>query len=100
MVVLNGGGHSIGQCHHFRSGFSGPWTSNPSEVDNGFFVALLEREWLQTTAEETGKMQYHDGETRSSKTCLFQRIFASLGTFVLTATLTGTRRHNLDKNEG
>jgi len=75
MVVLNGGGHSIGQCHHFRSGFSGPWTSNPSEVDNGFFVALLEREWLQTTAEETGKMQYHDGETRSLTMLVTDLIF-------------------------
>lgn len=75
MVVLNGGGHSIGQCHHFRSGFSGPWTSNPSEVDNGFFVALLEREWLQTTAEVTGKRQYHDRETQSLTMLVTDLIF-------------------------
>merc|ERR1712117_246102 len=42
MVVLNGGGHSIGQCHHFRSGFSGPWTLNPAKVSNEFFTLLLE----------------------------------------------------------
>merc|ERR1740123_1002866 len=75
MVVLNGGGHSIGQCHHFRSGFSGPWTSNPSEVDNGFFIALLEREWLQTTAEQTGKKQFHDRETRSLTMLVTDLIF-------------------------
>jgi len=26
MVVLIGGGHTIGKCHKDRSGYEGPWT--------------------------------------------------------------------------
>lgn len=65
MVVLNGGGHSIGQCHHFRSGFSGPWTTNPSQVSNDFFNLLLSREWARHEVPQTGKMQFIDSETGS-----------------------------------
>jgi len=63
MVVLNGGGHAIGQCHHLRSGFQGPWTPNPSEFSNSFFRVLLERTWEETTVPQTGKKQLHDKET-------------------------------------
>merc|ERR1719361_185377 len=63
MVVLNGGGHLIGQCHHFRSGFQGPWTHNPSEVSNEFFRLLLERNWVESTVLQTGKKQFQDTET-------------------------------------
>jgi len=64
MVVLNGGGHAIGQCHAMRSGFEGPWTFTPTQFDNGFFILLLEEEWLQTTSS-MGKKQFHDERTRS-----------------------------------
>lgn len=74
MVVLNGGGHSIGQCHALRSGFEGPWTFNPTQVDNGFFVALLEEEWLETTSS-TGKKQFHDKRTRSLTMLVTDLIF-------------------------
>jgi len=63
MVVLNGGGHAIGQCHYLRSGFQGPWTPNPSEFSNSFFRVLLERTWEETTVPQTGKKQLHDKET-------------------------------------
>merc|ERR1719195_312049 len=65
MVVLNGGGHSIGQCHHFRSGFQGPWTHNPAKVSNDFFSLLLEEDWVVTTAPHTGKKQFQDNRTQS-----------------------------------
>jgi len=26
MVVLIGGGHTVGRCHQDRSGYDGPWT--------------------------------------------------------------------------
>jgi len=64
MVVLNGGGHAVGQCHAMRSGFEGPWTINPTQVDNSFFVGLLDYNWLETTSS-TGKKQYHDEKTGS-----------------------------------
>lgn len=58
MVVLNGGGHSIGQCHHFRSGFHGPWTHNPAELNNQFFHLLLDLDWTPAEVPETGRMQF------------------------------------------
>merc|ERR1719419_189305 len=59
MVVLNGGGHSIGQCHHFRSGFDGPWTHNPTKVSNEFFTLLLKEEWVVTNApHNTNRKQF------------------------------------------
>merc|ERR1712187_1080681 len=65
MVVLNGGGHSIGQCHHFRSGFSGPWTHNPAKGSNEFFSLLLSEEWVVTSAPHTGKKQFQDKKTET-----------------------------------
>jgi len=64
MVVLNGGGHAVGQCHAMRSGFEGPWTYNPTQVDNSFFVALLDEEWIESTSS-MGKKQFHDKTTGS-----------------------------------
>merc|ERR1719419_1192802 len=63
MVVLNGGGHSIGQCHHFRSGFQGPWTPNPTSLSNDFFRVLLERTWVETEVPQTGRHQLQDQES-------------------------------------
>jgi len=65
MVVLNGGGHSIGQCHHFRSGFSGPWTHNPAKVSNEFFSLLISEEWVVTSAPHTGRKQFQDKKTET-----------------------------------
>merc|ERR1719317_660988 len=58
MVVLNGGGHAIGQCHHFRSGFHGPWTHNPAELNNQFFHLLLDLDWTPAEVPETKRMQF------------------------------------------
>lgn len=61
MVVLNGGGHSIGQCHHFRSGFHGPWTNNPAKLDNEFFNLLLNEDWEVQTVHQSTKKQFQSG---------------------------------------
>jgi len=62
MVVLNGGGHSIGQCHVFRSGFQGPWTLDPAKLNNQFFQLLLEEDWeVHTTS--ANRAQYMDTRT-------------------------------------
>lgn len=61
MVVLNGGGHSIGQCHHFRSGFHGPWTHNPAKLDNEFFNLLLNEDWEVQTVHQSTKKQFQSG---------------------------------------
>jgi len=75
MVVLNGGGHSIGQCHHFRSGFSGPWTHNPAQVSNEFFSLLLREEWELTTAPHTGKKQFKDKKTETLTMLISDLVF-------------------------
>jgi hypothetical protein len=45
MVLLIGGGHSIGRCHKDRSGFDGPWTNSPLGFSNAFFKELFDKEW-------------------------------------------------------
>ncbi|CAI0471575.1 unnamed protein product [Linum tenue] len=36
-IVALSGGHTLGRCHKERSGFEGPWTSNPLIFDNSYF---------------------------------------------------------------
>ncbi|KAK7261403.1 hypothetical protein RIF29_27712 [Crotalaria pallida] len=40
-IVVLSGGHTLGSCHKERSGFEGPWTSNPHIFDNSYFKELL-----------------------------------------------------------
>ncbi|CAK9166834.1 unnamed protein product [Ilex paraguariensis] len=40
-IVALSGGHTLGRCHKERSGFEGPWTTNPLSFDNSFFKELL-----------------------------------------------------------
>lgn len=40
-IVALSGGHTLCRCHKERSGFEGPWTSNPLEFDNSYFKELL-----------------------------------------------------------
>uniref|UniRef100_A0A2P2LNW7 L-ascorbate peroxidase n=4 Tax=Rhizophora mucronata TaxID=61149 RepID=A0A2P2LNW7_RHIMU len=40
-IVALSGGHTLGRCHKERSGFEGPWTSNPLVFDNSYFKELL-----------------------------------------------------------
>ncbi|KAL5130292.1 L-ascorbate peroxidase, cytosolic [Glycine soja] len=43
-IVALSGGHTIGAAHKERSGFEGPWTSNPLIFDNSYFKELLSGE--------------------------------------------------------
>ncbi|PKA62649.1 L-ascorbate peroxidase, cytosolic [Apostasia shenzhenica] len=43
-IVALSGGHTLGRCHKERSGFEGPWTSNPLIFDNLYFKELLSGE--------------------------------------------------------
>ncbi|CAK8576136.1 unnamed protein product [Lathyrus sativus] len=49
-IVALSGGHTIGAAHKERSGFEGPWTSNPLIFDNSYFTELL-------TGEKDGLLQ-------------------------------------------
>lgn len=50
--------HSLGSCHKLRSGFDGPWTTNPTNFDNEYFTNLLNLNW--TPREWDGPLQYQD----------------------------------------
>ncbi|XP_027176859.1 L-ascorbate peroxidase, cytosolic [Coffea eugenioides] len=43
-IVALSGGHTLGRCRKERSGFEGPWTSNPLIFDNSYFKELLRGE--------------------------------------------------------
>ncbi|GKV30141.1 hypothetical protein SLEP1_g38997 [Rubroshorea leprosula] len=43
-IVALSGGHTLGRCHKERSGFEGPWTTNPLIFDNTYFKELLSGE--------------------------------------------------------
>ncbi|KAK8303275.1 hypothetical protein V6Z11_D04G139900 [Gossypium hirsutum] len=43
-IVALSGGHTLGRCHKERSGFEGPWTSNPLIFDNSYFKELVSGE--------------------------------------------------------
>ncbi|XP_017627011.1 L-ascorbate peroxidase, cytosolic-like [Gossypium arboreum] len=49
-IVALSGGHTLGRCHKERSGFEGPWTTNPLIFDNSYFKELL-------TGEKDGLLQ-------------------------------------------
>lgn len=39
-IVALSGGHTVGRCHFVRSGFDGPWTSDPLKFDNEYYRNL------------------------------------------------------------
>lgn len=43
-IVALSGGHTLGRAHMERSGFEGPWTTNPLIFDNAYFTELLSGE--------------------------------------------------------
>lgn len=57
-IVALSGAHTVGSCHEGRSGFDGPWTSNPIKFDNEYFRNLLEIDWKPREWE--GPLQYTD----------------------------------------
>ena len=62
-IVALSGAHTLGRCHVNRSGFDGPWTSDPLKFDNEYFVNLLDKTWKKR--EWDGPEQFEDEETGS-----------------------------------
>ena len=60
-IVVLSGAHTLGRCHVTRSGFDGPWTHNPLEFDNSYFVNLLSLKWVPRDWD--GPLQYSDAES-------------------------------------
>lgn len=58
-IVALSGAHSLGVCHIDRSGFEGPWTTNPQKFDNEYFVDLLELKWKKKV-NAAGNEQFED----------------------------------------
>lgn len=58
MTVLIGGGHSLGQMHPDRSGFTGAWTATPTALSNEYFRNLFAERWEVYEVPSTGKRQY------------------------------------------
>lgn len=56
-TVLMGGGHSLGQMHNDRTGFTGAWTENPATLDNTYFTTLLSEDWEESVAPSS-ELQY------------------------------------------
>lgn len=57
-IVALSGAHTVGSCHEKRSGFDGPWTTNPIKFDNEYFRNLVEIKW--TPRKWEGPLQYED----------------------------------------
>lgn len=50
------GAHNLGRCHADRSGWDGPWVSNPTRFSNLFFKQLFKMKW--TKKEWSGPNQF------------------------------------------
>ncbi|KAL8532092.1 hypothetical protein ACS0TY_008634 [Phlomoides rotata] len=63
-IVALSGGHTLGKAHRERSGFEGPWTSNPLKFDNSYFVELLKADSNGLLKLPTDKVLVEDPEFR------------------------------------
>eukprot|EP00544_Gedaniella_sp_CCMP2646_P000648 CAMPEP_0202510182 /NCGR_PEP_ID=MMETSP1361-20130828/53161_1 /ASSEMBLY_ACC=CAM_ASM_000849 /TAXON_ID=210615 /ORGANISM="Staurosira complex sp., Strain CCMP2646" /LENGTH=400 /DNA_ID=CAMNT_0049144435 /DNA_START=34 /DNA_END=1236 /DNA_ORIENTATION=+ len=57
-IVVLSGAHTLGRCHQSRSGFDGPWTSDPLKFDNTYFSNLIDCKW--SPRKWDGPLQYQD----------------------------------------
>ncbi|OWM80411.1 hypothetical protein CDL15_Pgr019691 [Punica granatum] len=63
-IVALSGGHTLGRAHPERSGFDGPWTQEPLQFDNSYFVELLKGETEGLLKLPTDEALVHDPEFR------------------------------------
>ena len=52
------GGHTLGQMHQGRSGYTGAWTASPDVLDNTYYRSILDLTWSQYVVDGSGKTQY------------------------------------------
>ena len=57
-IVALSGAHALGRCHPDASGYSGPWTPTPTQLNNAYYALLLSLPW--TLKEWNGPMQFED----------------------------------------
>jgi len=55
-IVALSGAHNLGRAHADRSGFQGPWVSQPTKFSNQYFKLLKNLEWKEK--EWTGLRQF------------------------------------------
>lgn len=57
-IVALSGAHALGRCHPDASGYSGPWSPTPYNINNAYYNLLLSVPW--TLKEWDGPMQFED----------------------------------------
>ena len=57
-IVALSGAHTLGRCNKNRSGWDGPWTTDPLKFDNEYYKNLINLEWKKK--EWDGPPQYED----------------------------------------
>ncbi|VVT54998.1 uncharacterized protein SAPINGB_P004368 [Magnusiomyces paraingens] len=60
-IVALCGAHNLGRCHKDRSGFQGPWVTNPIKFSNTYFKTLLSSNWV-LQKNDNGIEQYYDAD--------------------------------------
>ncbi|KAJ3137647.1 L-ascorbate peroxidase 3 [Irineochytrium annulatum] len=58
-IVALSGAHSLGRMHADRSGFEGPWVSDPTRFSNAYFVDLLNGAW-EPVVDARGNHLFND----------------------------------------
>jgi len=57
-IVALSGAHALGRCHPDASGYKGPWSPTPYNLNNVYFGLLISLPW--TVKEWDGPMQFED----------------------------------------